>query len=164
MAFAAAWKAWKVNWPDEGALIEPTMPRPQWVTCLQWNQMAIVAFREKRGNNYPGNIVRWLSSVMLIVNWTPPTSPESKPAGELFVDARAVHGLSKEDWVTEWLNTPLLRVTTSDSRSLDGERTYFGNQNVTVVPLGAVMLDGWNVKPPLKPTSIYFPVRSRYGL
>lgn len=28
MAFAAAWKAWNV-FPEEGALIEPTIPKPQ---------------------------------------------------------------------------------------------------------------------------------------
>jgi len=38
MAFAAAKKAAAV-FPEDGALIEPTIPRPQCVGNLQWNQI-----------------------------------------------------------------------------------------------------------------------------
>lgn len=38
---AAAMKASKVL-PVAGALILPTIPKPQCVTCLQWNQIAVV--------------------------------------------------------------------------------------------------------------------------
>lgn len=40
MAIAAAWNALKVL-PEAGALMLPTIPRPQWETCLQKNQIAM---------------------------------------------------------------------------------------------------------------------------
>jgi hypothetical protein len=84
-AMAAAWKLEKV-FPVAGALILPTIPRPQCETCLQWNQMGFV-------------------SVILIVNVEEVTRPESNPAGELellALAAKYVHGAANEDWVTEW--------------------------------------------------------------
>lgn len=119
IALAADWNASNV-FPEDGALILPTIPRPQCVTCLQWNQMGSVL-------------------VMLIVNAEAVTRPESKPATELELlelAAKYVHGAANEDWVTEWARVP-------------------GNQKVTSVPTGAVILAGWNTKVPWKPTSTF---------
>jgi len=119
IAFAADRKLSNV-FPEDGALILPTIPRPQCVTCLQWNQTGSVL-------------------VTLIVNVEEVTRPESKPATELELlelAAKYVHGAPKEDWVTEC------------AREL-------GNQKVTRVPTGAVILAGWNTKVPWKPTSTF---------
>jgi len=85
-AIAAAWNAANVLLPVVGALILPTIPRPQWDTCVQWNQMGCV-------------------SVTLIVKIEDVTKPESKPAGDggfvVLSAARYVQGAANDDWVTE---------------------------------------------------------------
>jgi len=63
-AMAADRKAAYVLVPLLGALMLPTMPVPQCVSCLQWNQMGLV-------------------SVTLIVKVEAVTRPESKPTGAL---------------------------------------------------------------------------------
>lgn len=75
---AAAWKLSKVL-PVFGALIEPTIPMPQWVICLQWNQIG------------------WVLSVMFMVNCVPAVRPESKPPGDEPLAARKVQGSANED-------------------------------------------------------------------
>jgi len=42
IAIAAAWKFVNVL-PEAGALMAPTIPRPQCCTCLQWNQIGLVS-------------------------------------------------------------------------------------------------------------------------
>jgi len=115
-AMAAAMKLSKVL-PVAGALMLPTIPRPQCETCLQWNQMG------------------WVS-VTLIVKLDEVTNPESKPAGvlALVLAAKYVHGLAKDDWVTEW--------------GMDA-----GKKKVTRVPTGAVIFAGLKTNFPLAPTS-----------
>lgn len=61
IALAAAWKLSKV-FPVAGALILPTIPRPQCVTCLQWNQMAE---QRKEGKSVNGDQFTPLSNVCL---------------------------------------------------------------------------------------------------
>jgi len=77
MALAAFWNELKVWFPEACALIEPTMPKPQCVTCWQWNQIG------------------WVSSRTVIENCLLSVNPELKPP------SKGVHGAEKEDWVTE---------------------------------------------------------------
>jgi len=62
------------------ALILPTIPNEQWLTCLQKNQMGVV-------------------SVMLMVKVTADCKPESNPAEafDVVFAARYVHGFAKVD-------------------------------------------------------------------
>lgn len=76
-------------------------------------------------------------SVTLIVNVEEETSPESNPATELELlafAARYVHGAANDDCDTEC-------------------GTLDGNQKVTKVPTGAVILAGLKTNFPWKPTS-----------
>lgn len=79
-AFAAARKLEKVWLPVVGGLIAPTIPDPQCVNCLQWNQMGSVL-------------------VTLMVNVDAVTRPESKPTvlELLALPAKYVHGLANVD-------------------------------------------------------------------
>jgi len=82
MAFAAAKKAAAV-FPEEGALIEPTIPRPQCCCALQKNQIGA-----------------W-SSVIVMVNCFEVCRPESKPPDEPLAAAKYVQGFANVDCVTE---------------------------------------------------------------
>jgi hypothetical protein len=62
--------------------------------------------------------------------------PESNPPSVLLVAARYVQGAANGDWVTEWEIGPA------------------GKKKVTVEPLDAVMLAGWNVSVFEKATSM----------
>jgi len=65
-----------------------------------------------------------------MVNWSPAVRLESNPAVLLEDASRYVHGFAKELWVTECV------------------MPVFGNQNVTEVPFGAVILLGLKMKLP----------------
>jgi len=82
IAMAALWNAANVL-PVAGALIDPTIPIPQWRTCLQKYQIGAASF------------------VMLMENCFAACKPESKPAELLPLAARYVQGFEKEDCVTE---------------------------------------------------------------
>jgi len=69
-----------------------------------------------------------VSSVIVMVNCFAFCSPESNPAPEPFAASKCVQGAANDDWVTECA------------------RGELGNQNVTLVPLGAVILAGWKTK------------------
>jgi len=82
MAFAAAKKLAAVL-PEDGALIEPTIPLPQCCDALQKNQTGSWSF------------------VIVIVKSFEVCRPESKPADEPLAAAKYVQGFANVDCVTE---------------------------------------------------------------
>jgi len=75
----------------------------------------------------------FVSSTILTVNCFALVKPESNPPSVLLVAAKYVQGAANDDWVTEWRAS--------------------GKKKVTVEPLDAVMLAGWNVSVFEKATS-----------